>query len=429
MKQWKVEADERELEQLFADSRRYPLLSAAQEQQIDGSKWRAIEGLLEIFLSDAGARDWLQQLLATINTQPLEIALFANREHHFLLRRELASYLPGGAQATACRAVAAALQGENAREASRLIAKLQLPASLVTGMGSLLLRRQGEAVRCIVADALQSWMETRSSHGATHPELAPEAQRALRLALSRYNQARDTLVLHNLRLVYAIAGKSAGKGASYRDLIQEGTLGLIRAAEKFEAGKGFRFSTYSYNWISQAIRRYLQDSAVLIRYPSHVRDQIGRLYREQEAYRAANGELPDEDTLARAAGVAPERSRALRQLRNVAVSLDAPGFEDGDEALLDQLVDTDTAPPDSTAMHASLHRHLLEEMAQLDPAEREVVIARWGLHRGRPLTRAEIADRLSVSREWVRQLENSALAKLALSKRLQDTAQELVSTP
>src|SRR5690606_10150459 len=129
------------------------------------------------------------------------------------------------------------------------------------------------------------------------------------------------------------------------------------------------------NWISQAIRRYLQDSAVLIRYPSHVRDQIGRLYREQEAYRAANGELPDEDTLARAAGVAPERSRALRQLRNVTISLDAPGFEDGDEALLDQLVDTDTAPPDSTAMHASLHRHLLEEMAQLDPAEREVVIA------------------------------------------------------
>lgn len=428
MNQWKVEGNERELEQLFAESRRYPLLTATQEREIDASKWQAVTDLLRVLVTDPAARDWFRQLLIHLECQPLEVAGFANREHHFLLRRELATYLPGGRQATTRKLLALAL-GENDLDAAQeLLEELQLPASLVAGIGNRLARLQGQEVRCAVADALSDWMSRATSH-ASDTTLAPEARHALRLGLSRYNQARDTLVLHNLRLIYAIAGKFAGKGAPYRDLVQEGTLGLIRAAEKFQASKGYRFSTYSYNWISQAIRRYLQDSAVMIRYPSHVRDQIGRLYREQEAFRAVAGQNPDEDTLARATGLDPERTRALQQLRNVTVSLSSPAFADDDETLIDQLTDTESQPPDSEAENASLQRYLLRELAGLEPAEREVVVARWGLHHGRPLSRAEIADRMSVSREWVRQLERSALDKLSRSRQLQDTARDLVNAP
>lgn len=428
MNQWKVEANQQELEQVFAESRRYPLLSAPQEREIDASKWQAVAELLQVVLTDPAARDWFRQLLIHIECQPLDVAGFANREHHFLLRRELSSCLPGGRQAATRKLLALAL-GDNDLDAAReLLTELELPASLVAGIGNQLARFQGQELRCAVADALTDWMSTAAPQDS-ETVLAPDARHALRLALSRYNQARDTLVLHNLRLVYSIAGKSAGKGAPYRDLIQEGTLGLIRAAEKFQARKGYRFSTYSYNWISQSIRRYLQDSAAMIRYPSHVRDQVGRLYREQEAFRAVTGQEPDNDTLARAAGLDRERTRALQQLRNVTVSLNTPAFDDDDEALIDQLTDPDANPPENEAENASLHRHLLQELEHLDQAEREVVVARWGLLRGRPLSRAEIADRMSVSREWVRQLERSALDKLAHSRRLQATARDLANVP
>jgi len=424
---WKVEGDESELEQLFAESRRYALLSAEQEREIDGSKWRAVEALQHVFLDSEGARAWLTDFLDALGTQALEVAGFGNREHHFLLRREVGQYLPGARLAPARELLRATLATPGQRGGADQLAELAFSASLTAGIGNLIMRHQGTAVRCAVADALADWLPTVQM-GHSRYQLSGEARQQLKLALSRYNQARDTLVLHNLRLVYAIAGKSVGKGIAYRDLIQEGTLGLIRAAEKFEARKGYRFSTYSYNWISQAIRRYQQDGAALIRFPSHVRDQIGRVYREREALRASSGNEPGEALLAEAAGMEAKQVRAIQQLRNITVSLDAPAWEDDDDTLLDQLTDQDDIEPDGQASTRSLHRHLLRELEQLDPTERQVVIARWGLHRGRPLSRAEVAEQLSVSREWVRQLERSALDKLARNPALQETARDWVIT-
>lgn len=425
MDTWKVEGDESELEQLFAESRRYPLLTAAQERDIDSSKWQAVDALQRLLLDAQGARAWLEVFLASLAEQPLEVAGFSNREHHFLLRRELSQYLPGARLAGTRELLRLALESPGQRGAADLLADLSLSASLSAGIGNLLLRLQGKPVRCAVADALEDWMP-RTDRAQERFRLSAEGVHQLHLALSRYNQARDTLVMHNLRLVYAIAGKSVGKGSPYRDLIQEGTLGLIRAAEKFEARKGYRFSTYSYNWISQAIRRYQQDSAGLIRFPSHVRDQIGRVYRESEALRASTGSEPDENLLAEAAGLETQQVRAIRQLRNITVSLDAPAWDENDDTLLDQMTDDDGVEPDDQAATSSLHRHLLHELDLLEPAERQVVIARWGLHRGRPLSRAEVADKLSVSREWVRQLERSALEKLAQNPALQQTARDWV---
>ena len=415
MDNWKTETDDRELERLFAEARRYPLLSAEQERDIDASKWRAVDDLGSLFIHSAGGRHFLQDLLARIQHEPPEVANFANRDHHFLLRRELVSYLSGGDQAGAVVLLAGALSAGDLETAHETIREMALPASLAVGMAGALARANAQSVKCRVADALYAWQTTTEGRkpATKRYQLESTQLNALTLALSRFNQARDTLTLHNLRLVYSIAGKARGKGAPYRDLIQEGTLGLIRAAEKFEAAKGYRFSTYCYNWISQAVRRYISDSAALIRYPTHVREQVGKLYRERNALWSSSGEEPSEEALASAAGIATDKARELRQLRNMAISLDQPQFDDDDESLLDSMPGRPFDDIDARAESASLQRCLLQEIEHLDPAEKQVVIARWGLHDGPPLTRAEVADKLRVSREWVRQLEKSALDKLS----------------
>ncbi|PLW82171.1 RNA polymerase subunit sigma-70 [Kineobactrum sediminis] len=422
----KIDTDEGELEQLFAQARRYPLLSAAQERDIDSSKWRAVEELLNLLIKAQGGRNMLGDLLQRTGSQPPDVADFASREHHFLLRRELVDYLPGGARVTQLKLCANALTADERDAALEAAQDMKLPASLVVGIGGLVARHNGLTIKCRVADALAAWSAAAddgqlqaSRYALDHASLAP-----IKLALSRFNQARDTLTLHNLRLVYSIAGKYTGKGAPYRDLIQEGTLGLIRAAEKFEAAKGYRFSTYSYNWISQAVRRYVNDGAALIRYPTHVREQVGKLYRERNAIWSATGEEPREDELASATGMEPDKTRQLRQLRNMAVSLDAPRFEDEDDSLIDSFDGGPFEDIAAPAESASLQRCLLQEIESLEPAEKQVVIARWGLHQGPPLSRAEIADRMSVSREWVRQLERSALEKLSHNSVVRAAAQD-----
>ena len=218
--------------------------------------------------------------------------------------------------------------------------------------------------------------------------------------------------MHNLRLVYSIAARYKGRGVSYLDLVQEGTLGLIRAAEKFEFEKGFRFSTYCFNWITQAIRRYVGDVGTLIRLPTHVQEQLGRLYKERAIETARTGAEPDEETLATNLGMDLEKTRQLLQLRNLGVSLDAPRFDDDEGTLLDTLSTEEFGDTEDTAEKASLHRFLEGAVDGLEQSERRVVIARWGLHQGPPLSRAEIAESMGVSREWVRQLERSALRKL-----------------
>ncbi|MDP5071921.1 MAG: sigma-70 family RNA polymerase sigma factor, partial [Congregibacter sp.] len=226
--------------------------------------------------------------------------------------------------------------------------------------------------------------------------------------------------MHNLRLVYSIAGRYRGKGVNYLDLIQEGTLGLIRASEKYDQSKGFRFSTYCFNWITQAIRRHVGDTGGLIRYPTHVQEQVNKLYRLRITEKQRTGEEPGDAALAKAAGLSLEKTRDLLQLRNLGVSLDAPQYDDEDSTLLDSMSGGPFGGSESEAETESLHDRLLIEMQGLDEAEREVVIARWGLHDGPPLSRAEIADRMSVSREWVRQLERAALVKLSKNERIRD---------
>jgi RNA polymerase sigma factor (sigma-70 family) len=415
-----AETDDKDLERMFAEARRYPLLTGAQEKEIDGRKWAAVKNLQTLLVSDEATRCYLREWAGNSTLTPLDIAFFKNRDHHFILRREMASYMADGSQADRMEALHSSLQKQRSeRYLTQRLNDLNPPASLTVGLATVALRRDGQHMQDSVADALEQWAQywTRLENGPA-PTLGDSTRIGLIELLENYADARDTLTMHNLRLVYSIAGRYRGKGVNYLDLVQEGTLGLIRAAEKYDHSKGFRFSTYCFNWITQAIRRYVGDAGGLIRYPTHVQEQVNKLYRLRITEQQHTGNTLSDAELAEAAGLSLEKTRDLLQLRNLGVSLDAPQYDDEDTTLLDTIDGGPFAASEADAETESLHDRLLEEMKSLDRAEREVVVARWGLHKGPPLSRAEIADRMSVSREWVRQLEHAALKKLSRNERI-----------
>ncbi len=405
-------SEEADLELMFAEIRRYPLLTAEQEKEIDSKKWCAVHRLTELIADTPDLRATLSDLLINSLDSPPKVKRFPSREQHFTLRRELAPYFADGNLAEMAREAAAALKKRASKQRHReCVQNLSIPASLTVGIAVFMLRRAGGQFPDAVADAIGHW----SRHWAQPaPGLALERDvlSGIRLALREYTEARDALVMHNLRLVHSIAGRNKGRGVGYLDLVQEGTLGLIRAAEKFEFEKGYRFSTYCFNWITQAVRRYVGDTGSLIRLPTHVQDQVNKVYRERAIEQAKTGIEPDAGQLAEKLGMDKQRTKEILEVRNLAISLDAPRFDDDEGALVDTLTTDQFGDTTSNAELDSLHRFLGEAVEQLEANEQAVVVARWGLHQGPPLSRSEIADRLGVSREWVRQLERSALKKL-----------------
>ena len=404
--------DEKDIELMFAEARRYDLLTAEQEQSIDSTKWSAVREIYALIAENDELSQYLAQFCRECLENPPQIQRFPNRDLHFVLRRELAALFSDGSHAAQSRNVATKLS-ELKTSAARLkhVESLKLPASLTIGIAVAILRRAGGQFADTVADAIGHWQR----HWQTPvPSFALDQAllSAIKKQLRTYTEARDRLVMHNLRLVYSIASRYKGRGVGYLDLVQEGTLGLIRAAEKFEYEKGFRFSTYCFNWITQAVRRYVGDAGTLIRFPTHVQEQIGRLYKERYAEQARTGQEADAETIAANAGMDPDKARELLQLRNLTVSLDAPKFDEDDETLVDGLVGETFGEAGDDAEQASLGNFLGNAIGRLEANERQVVLARWGLQNGPPLSRAEIADKLGVSREWVRQLERSALKKL-----------------
>ena len=404
--------DDKDIELMFAEARRYDLLTAEQEQSIDSTKWSAVREIYALIADNDELSQYLAQFCRECLENPPQIQRFPNRDLHFVLRRELAALFTDGSHADQSQNAAKKL-AELKSSAARLkhVKALELPASLTIGIAVAILRRAGGQFSDTVADAIghwqRHWQTPVPSFALDHGLLG-----ALKKQLRTYTEARDRLVMHNLRLVYSIASRYKGRGVGYLDLVQEGTLGLIRAAEKFEYEKGFRFSTYCFNWITQAVRRYVGDAGTLIRFPTHVQEQIGRLYKERYAEQARTGHEADADTIAANAGMAPDKARELLQLRNLTVSLDAPKYDEDDETLVDGLVGETFGEASDSAEQASLGNFLDHAIGRLESNEQQVVLARWGLQNGPPLTRAEIADKLGVSREWVRQLERSALKKL-----------------
>ena len=257
----------------------------------------------------------------------------------------------------------------------------------------------------------------------TYNELKDKTEKELRMIITDGNYAKNCLAEANLRLVVSIAKRYVGRGMQFLDLIQEGNLGLIKAVEKFDYRKGYKFSTYATWWIRQAITRAIADQARTIRIPVHMIETINKQVRISRQLLQELGREPTPEEIAEQMDVPVERVREIQKISQDPVSLETPIGEEEDSHLGDFIQDEDIEQPSEAAARTLLKEQINEELATLTEREQKVLRLRFGLDDGRARTLEEVGKEFQVTRERIRQIEAKAIRKLrqpSRKKKLQD---------
>ena len=253
--------------------------------------------------------------------------------------------------------------------------------------------------------------------------LSPEELKALKAAVKKGERSKQRLAEANLRLVVSIAKRYVGRGMLFLDLIQEGNLGLIKAVEKFDYTKGYKFSTYATWWIRQAITRAIADQARTIRIPVHMVETINKVIRVSRQLLQELGHDPSPEEIAAEMDMPVDKVREILKIAQEPVSLETPIGEEEDSHLGDFIPDEGASEPSEAASFTLLQEQLVDVLSTLTPREEKVLKLRFGIEDGRPRTLEEVGKEFNVTRERIRQIEAKALRKLrhpSRSKKLKD---------
>ena len=357
----------------------------------------ANKDIMDLVSSQSLGEEELSELYAALHEQHLEVSFeeeIDDDEFDFLNEEETAEL-----EKEAAEVEAAAKEAEETPDIDNFISIDDPVKMYLKEIGAMSLLTSDEEI--VLAKAV----EVGSKTDATEEEKAAA------------KDAKKELADRNLRLVVSIAKKYLGRGLQFLDLIQEGNLGLLKAVDKFDYTKGYKFSTYATWWIRQAITRAIADQARTIRVPVHMVETINKLNRISRQLLQENGKEPNNEELAKAMGVSVAKIREVKKIAQDPISLETPIGEKDDSHLGDFIEDVDALAPDDAAGSILLREQIDELLKGLTERERQVLELRFGLKDGRTRTLEEVGKYFDVTRERIRQIEGKALQKLKKTAR------------